>query len=75
LFCGLVQELQTSPDGSTPKPHDISICLNCGFAASYGEDLQLVPLTSEQQEFTETDPMFQGLMAALRKAKGFNKPT
>lgn len=69
LFCGFSQEFHTNPDGARPQPGDICICYECGYVSAYGEDLQLVALDSEQQNYTETNPKFQDMMAVLRMMK------
>jgi hypothetical protein len=70
LFCGTVQELHASMEGAIPKPGDLSICFSCGYVAAYGDDVtRLVPLTPEQQLFTESNDQFRAMMFALRVMK------
>ena len=69
LFCGTVQTVHTNADGDTPSPGDICICYECGYTASYGDDLQLVALSPDQQLYVETNPKFKIMMAALRTIK------
>lgn len=69
LFCGTIQQMHTNVDGETPRPGDIVICFDCGYVAEYGEDMQLVALSSERQQLVESNEKFQAMMFALRVMK------
>jgi hypothetical protein len=62
LGCGRINELHSNADGDIPAPGDISICWVCGNAASYGPDMQLVPLTEEQMEALEKSQFWKDII-------------
>lgn len=69
LHCGELHSTHINPGDTAPQPGDIVICWHCGYTASYGPTLQLVPLTLEQQNYVETDPEFAAMMATYRYVK------
>lgn len=70
LFCGKTHELHADTDGErTPEQGDLSVCWDCGYVACYGPNMQLIPLTEEQQKYVETSSHFKQLMALMAIAK------
>ena len=61
-YCGYEMDAATHATSgeATPHPDDIGICLECGGAMVYQEDMRLRVLTS-----TEVAAMSQGELAAL----------
>lgn len=72
--CSQVQNGATDagPEGAYPNPGDFTVCINCGAALKFGEQLQLVGITEEEIERLIPDERAQllrviGAVAIARK--------
>lgn len=70
LYCGATHEVHTHEgEAGAPQPGMVQICFHCGYTSLYGPDLQLVPLTADQQEELEANPRYRKAITVLRIAK------
>lgn len=59
-------ELET---GTTPKPGDISICVECQNLAVFDADLRVVPLPPEKLPSVQANPKVEQAVLTMRAAR------
>lgn len=69
--CGKVMDMATATDGSgvSPVEGDVTVCIGCGDALSFGPGLSLVPLRWEDLD-QETAAMLMRAQNAVLDMKG-----
>lgn len=74
LNCGKklngIAQIDNAPTEALPEPGDISFCMYCGHIMSFGEDLKLRELTSEEMLEVAGD---ERILAASRARKLVNE--
>ena len=71
LRCGHDFELASgigSEPAPAPMPGSLSLCIRCGDAAMFGDDLQLRPLTQEERTNVESDPEIRRIRELLAQS-------
>jgi hypothetical protein len=65
LDCGKENDAATNPFGRRgPRPGDYTICMYCGAAMAFSEDLTMRPLTAEEKKQVENDPRVRKIQMA-----------
>lgn len=64
--CGKVLDGASGAHGEKPKPGDVSVCMSCTGANTFGEDLRLVPLSDAEVEAHEAHEQIRAGQDLLR---------
>lgn len=72
----VAEQLDGSPLGTLlpdprPVPGDMTICLKCTGAFAFTDDLDLRPLTQEEQAMVDEDPKIAEVRNIIRTEFGF----